>query len=196
MRRDPRFKMSRRSILVAACLAILPGPAVAETFWELDTRRHGATYSVYPMNSADPADCAAACAADPSCRAWTYVHPGIRGPEAVCELKSAIVRATPSPCCISGVAVPEAATGATSIDDLAGAPLAQGTTRAPTTLQPGQTLPTVIGPRGVRTPVEPRVSSGVLIYSAPSRSQSAGAREEYTPESDLDRADEAGLAGG
>src|SRR5262245_12117103 len=54
---------------------------------------------------ADPSgkSCAAACQADESCRAWTYVRPGYVGSSAVCYLKNRITRPVRKPCCISGV---------------------------------------------------------------------------------------------
>jgi hypothetical protein len=47
--------------------------------------------------------CQAACEAEPTCRAWTYVRAGYVGPSAVCYLKSRITRPVRKPCCISGV---------------------------------------------------------------------------------------------
>lgn len=49
------------------------------------------------------APCAAACGADPRCRAWTYRRPGYGSPAARCNLKSEIKLPRRRPCCISGV---------------------------------------------------------------------------------------------
>ncbi|HEY2230170.1 MAG TPA: PAN domain-containing protein [Xanthobacteraceae bacterium] len=47
--------------------------------------------------------CAAACAAEPQCRAWTYVRPGYVGTSATCFLKEHVTSPQHHPCCISGV---------------------------------------------------------------------------------------------
>lgn len=47
--------------------------------------------------------CAAACSAEPRCRAWTYQRPGYAGPSARCWLKSRVTRPRRTPCCVSGV---------------------------------------------------------------------------------------------
>ena len=47
--------------------------------------------------------CAAACTAEPRCRAWTYLRPGYAGADARCYLKSRVTRPHRRPCCISGV---------------------------------------------------------------------------------------------
>ena len=55
--------------------------------------------------AADPTgkSCAAACTAEPQCRAWTYARPGYAGTAARCFLKDRITRPQHRPCCISGV---------------------------------------------------------------------------------------------
>jgi hypothetical protein len=47
--------------------------------------------------------CAAACTAEPQCRAWTYVRPGYVGTSATCFLKEHVTSPQHHPCCISGV---------------------------------------------------------------------------------------------
>jgi hypothetical protein len=47
--------------------------------------------------------CAAACTAEPQCRAWTYARPGYSGSSATCFLKERVTRPQHRPCCISGV---------------------------------------------------------------------------------------------
>lgn len=37
------------------------------------------------------------------CVAWTYVNPGVQGPQARCWLKSAVPAPRPSTCCVSGI---------------------------------------------------------------------------------------------
>jgi PAN domain len=66
----------------------------------------------YTLSSTDDAHvCANYCANNPNCMAFTYVRPGIQGPNAVCWLKKSVPRPFPSDCCISGIkfAPPEAA---------------------------------------------------------------------------------------
>jgi len=53
----------------------------------------------------EPALCEAACRKRADCRAWTYVHPGFRGPQSPpeCWLKGTVPRSEPNGYCISGV---------------------------------------------------------------------------------------------
>lgn len=52
---------------------------------------------------ASPAACQDACNGQPNCQAWTYVRPGVQGPQAQCYLKNPTPAAVPNNCCISGV---------------------------------------------------------------------------------------------
>ncbi len=63
----------------------------------------GADYSNFWARSADPQLCQAACRADAKCAAWTYVKPGVQGPQARCWLKGQVPQATQNECCTSGV---------------------------------------------------------------------------------------------
>ena len=47
--------------------------------------------------------CQAACEAEPTCRAFTYVRPGYVGHSAVCYLKNHITRPVRKACCLAGV---------------------------------------------------------------------------------------------
>jgi hypothetical protein len=73
----------------------------------------------FPVADGDPGACAAACAADGRCFAWTFVKPGIQGAQAMCWLKSAAPATASNGCCISGVvreaSRPEGGTGAISV---------------------------------------------------------------------------------
>jgi hypothetical protein len=69
---------------------------------EYDTDRQGADYKNFDV-SADPNICRRACAIDPQCKAFTYVKPGIQGPNARCWLKNGVPASKQSTCCISGV---------------------------------------------------------------------------------------------
>lgn len=70
---------------------------------EPGTDRMGSDYKAIALASAEPALCQKACAADAACKAFTYVRPGLKGPSAMCFLKSSVPASTPDPCCTSGV---------------------------------------------------------------------------------------------
>jgi hypothetical protein len=87
---------------------------------ETNTNRFGLDYRGFDTTSPTPSilnppsfgsagwdECSRTCNGDPNCRAWTYVKPGIQGPNAKCWLKKAIPAATANNCCTSGVAVHE-----------------------------------------------------------------------------------------
>ena len=66
----------------------------------------GADYANSWLASADPKLCRDACRADGKCAAWTYLNPGVQGPQARCWLKNGVPRATQDQCCTSGVERP------------------------------------------------------------------------------------------
>ena len=73
-------------------------------FWdEQDVDRLGSDYQNFDLSEARYELCRDACANDPSCRAYSYVKPGIQALNARCWLKSSVSDPVPSPCCISGV---------------------------------------------------------------------------------------------
>ena len=58
---------------------------------ETSIDRFGGDYKSFDLKSSDGDDaCKAACAADNTCRAWTYARPGYAGKEAQCFLKKDI----------------------------------------------------------------------------------------------------------
>jgi hypothetical protein len=63
----------------------------------------GRDYANVTLPQPDPAACQAACKADGRCAAWTYVLPGVQGPQARCWLKNAVPAQTPDGCCVSGI---------------------------------------------------------------------------------------------
>ncbi|MBI1397506.1 MAG: hypothetical protein GC151_16155 [Betaproteobacteria bacterium] len=64
----------------------------------------GRDYASSRLASADPDLCAAACANDDRCRAFTYVAPGHQGSDAMCYLKDGVpARVMDAECCTSGV---------------------------------------------------------------------------------------------
>jgi hypothetical protein len=48
-------------------------------------------------------DCEKACVSDSKCVAFTWVAPGVKGPDAVCYLKSGVPNATKNSNCVSGI---------------------------------------------------------------------------------------------
>jgi hypothetical protein len=63
---------------------------------------HGQDYRNFDLTRPSPELCRDACGSDPNCKAYTYVKPGVQGPNARCWLKSSVPPATPSSCCVSG----------------------------------------------------------------------------------------------
>ncbi|MBN9010963.1 MAG: PAN domain-containing protein, partial [Rhizobiales bacterium] len=68
--------------------------------------RPGSDYSSFNLPNANPGACANACNGDLNCKAWTYVNPGIKGPQARCFLKDAIPAEVAADCCVSGAKLP------------------------------------------------------------------------------------------
>jgi hypothetical protein len=66
------------------------------------TDRMGGDFRGFAMPQPDPQQCRQACADDRACRAYTYVNPGLKGPQAMCFLKNSTPPATASGCCTSG----------------------------------------------------------------------------------------------
>ncbi len=69
---------------------------------ELNTNRPGQDIANFWL-SGGAEECQAACARDPNCRSFTYVKPGIQGPQARCWLKSGIPAPLQDQCCVSGL---------------------------------------------------------------------------------------------
>ncbi|MEQ9520062.1 MAG: PAN domain-containing protein [Parvibaculum sp.] len=79
--------------------------ATASDFMERNTDRTGGDFRVFASEPQGPRHCAAECASDAQCKAWTYVAMGNEGPDATCHLKLIVPPAVKSPCCISGVTI-------------------------------------------------------------------------------------------
>jgi hypothetical protein len=87
-------------------LGCLPPPkAVHETIisgMEDNTDRPGTDYRAFSTNG-NPASCQNDCFGYAGkCLAWTYVRPGLQGPDAMCHLKNAAPATVANECCISG----------------------------------------------------------------------------------------------
>jgi len=70
---------------------------------ELNTDRPGSNIETVRLEKSKPQLCIDACYSSNSCKAWTYVKPGLLGPKAHCRIKSAVSSPKRSSCCISGV---------------------------------------------------------------------------------------------
>jgi PAN domain-containing protein len=64
------------------------GQGAAHMTVEKNTDRPGGDYRTFALTRPQANDCRMACLADTQCRAYTYVNPGIQGPQARCWLKS------------------------------------------------------------------------------------------------------------
>jgi hypothetical protein len=94
-------------VLSTCCVSGVRGAGVIEPRTgkvEYSIDRVGGDYRTFDTEP-DPkgAPCAAACQADPRCRAWTYRRPGYGSASARCYLKGEIKLPRRRPCCISGV---------------------------------------------------------------------------------------------
>ena len=86
---------------------------------ESNSDRPGGDYKNFWINRETEAfvavkQCEQACEADPNCRAYTFVKPGVHGKDAHCYLKNAVPARVENDCCTSGVLRP--ATKADSCD--------------------------------------------------------------------------------
>jgi hypothetical protein len=78
-------------------------PPMAATGLEFNVDRPGADIANFDLSQARPELCRDACLRDGRCVAFTYVNPGVQGPNARCWLKNPAPAARPSNCCVSGV---------------------------------------------------------------------------------------------
>jgi len=87
------------SLLLALLLSL---PAFAAVSLQPNTDRPGGDYRGFALDAPQPELCRQACADDDACQAFTYAKPGIKGPRAMCFLKSSAVKAVANACCTSG----------------------------------------------------------------------------------------------
>ena len=76
----------------------LPGASGLE--WNVD--RPGSDYRSFDLSTPSPEMCQSACMNEPQCVAFTYVNPGVQGPNARCWLKNMVPQPVPQTCCVSG----------------------------------------------------------------------------------------------
>lgn len=77
--------------------------STAHPAMEYGVDRLGGDYRGFPLAQPQAALCRQACLGEQLCRAWTFVSPGIKGPQAMCFLKNTVPPKRPDRCCISGV---------------------------------------------------------------------------------------------
>jgi hypothetical protein len=80
----------------------MSGASGRQSSVEGGTNRMGSDYNNFDLSGADPNACESACLADQTCKAWTYVRPGVQGDNAKCWLKSEVPDPTADDCCTSG----------------------------------------------------------------------------------------------
>src|SRR5262245_20679789 len=69
---------------------------------EWNTDRPGNDIRDLDLRAPDFNLCRQACDSNASCKAWTYVNPGVQGPQARCYLKSPAPAKVANNCCVSG----------------------------------------------------------------------------------------------
>lgn len=74
---------------------------------ELGVNRPGMDLKNLELAEARSELCRAACIDERGCEAYTYIKPGVQGPQAHCWLKSDVPNAVADSCCISGVRASE-----------------------------------------------------------------------------------------
>jgi hypothetical protein len=84
---------------------VAPGQRQAATTYQMEdkTDRPGGDYRDFELPNADPKACAAACAREADCKAWTYGKPGFAGEKAHCWLKNEVPEPAANDECISGI---------------------------------------------------------------------------------------------
>jgi hypothetical protein len=83
-------------------LGMPPSPPIGPVSVEPGIDRPGEDYDHFAVPDADPKQCSAACETDHRCAAYTYVRPGLQGPDAICWLKASVPQPVQNECCISG----------------------------------------------------------------------------------------------
>lgn len=89
----------RRAIIMLGLFCSATLSAAAQ---EWNTDRPGNDIRNFDLGAPDYNLCRQACDGNGTCRAWTYVKPGIQGPQARCYLKSPAPARVANDCCISG----------------------------------------------------------------------------------------------
>jgi len=72
---------------------------------EEDTDRFGSDYKSFAVETGHTETCENACSGEERCLAWTYVKPGLQGPQPLCYLKTVAPVARRDVCCVSSVKI-------------------------------------------------------------------------------------------
>ncbi len=72
---------------------------------EHDKDRLGGDYFSFDARTDHVEDCEGACRTEAKCAAWTYVKPGVQGPQARCYLKNVVPAMSDNACCVSGTKI-------------------------------------------------------------------------------------------
>src|SRR5262245_21783981 len=91
-------------IVVGSCTVratTTPPPAYPASNLEWNVDRPGSDYRSFDLASPSPETCQATCMQEQACVAFTYVNPGVQGPNPRCWLKNAIPQPVPQNCCVS-----------------------------------------------------------------------------------------------
>jgi len=93
------------TVFVAGCTVVATGsgPAYPASGLEWNVNRPGSDYRDFDLPAPRPESCQSACMNEPQCVAFTYVNPGVQGPNARCWLKNGVPQPAQSNCCVSGV---------------------------------------------------------------------------------------------
>jgi hypothetical protein len=134
---------------------------------EDNTDRPGSDYRSVDLTDADPRLCQRECERDRSCRAWTYVRPGVQGEDPKCYLKAPAPGATRDGCCVSGTVGPVGPGPGPG----PGAPFAENTRREGSVLSNFRTFE---GPGACRTACSANSRCADWTYGKPSRPGRAG----------------------
>lgn len=87
--------------LPAFFLLFAPPLAAASVTLEYGMDKLGGDYRHFTTGR-DPEACRQACADDAMCKSYTFVKPGVKGPDAICFLKSSVPPSVANACCVSG----------------------------------------------------------------------------------------------
>jgi hypothetical protein len=103
------------ALLAAPALGCLPLPATVTVpvtpapapvygpGFEVNVDRPGNDYRSFDLPAPQPDICRNSCFNEPACVAFTYVNPGVQGPNARCWLKNVVPPPAPNGCCVSGL---------------------------------------------------------------------------------------------
>ena len=93
----------QQPVAPAPAPGVVTPPPTGAAAVEWDTNRQGQDYRSFALDEPLPNICRQACTEEPQCQAWTFMKPGIEGPQAKCWLKSGVPQKIQDACCVSGV---------------------------------------------------------------------------------------------